>query len=478
MTLGLGCAAARPYTIRVVDESTGRGVPLVELRTPNEIRYTTDSAGYVAFDEPGFLGRRVFFHVKAHGYEHAQLGKTKYHGVALDTASGGSAVVKVKRLNVAERLYRITGGGIYADSVRLGVPVPLRNPVLDGEVAGQDSALSIVYRGKVRWFWGDTFRVGGPVGHFQTSGATSELPANGGLDPSLGVDLTYFVGPEGFSRPMVPLPEKGLVWTDGLMVIKDPSGTERLVASFARLRDLGDVLERGLVLYDETTDSFKRLGPVNEEAHLAPRGHPVRVGEHYYFGAPGMARVRAEWAAVTDPTAYEGFTPLRPGSKEIERGSDGRPVYGWKRNTPPLTSAQEQKLLKEDERWNLIRDVQTKAVIAVHAGSVAWNEFRRRYVMIFEQIGGKTSYLGEIWFAQAERPEGPWRTARQIVSHEKMSFYNPVHHPFFDQQGGRLIYFQGTYTNMFSGNTDQTPRYEYNQIMYRLDLSDPRLPTN
>ena len=25
---------------------------------------------------------------------------------------------------------------------------------------------------------------------------------------------------------------------------------------------------------------------------------------------------------------------------------------------------------------------------------------------------------------------------------------------------------------MFSGNPDQTPRYEYNQIMYRLDLSD------
>ena len=34
---------------------------------------------------------------------------------------------------------------------------------------------------------------------------------------------------------------------------------------------------------------------------------------------------------------------------------------------------------------------------------------------------------------------------------------------------------EGTYTNTFSGNPCQTPRYEYNQIMYRVDLSDERL---
>src|SRR5206468_93282 len=33
----------------------------------------------------------------------------------------------------------------------------------------------------------------------------------------------------------------------------------------------------------------------------------------------------------------------------------------------------------------------------------------------------------------------------------------------------------GTYTHSFSGNSDQTPRYDYNQIMYKLDLGDKRL---
>ena len=35
--------------------------------------------------------------------------------------------------------------------------------------------------------------------------------------------------------------------------------------------------------------------------------------------------------------------------------------------------------------------------------------------------------------------------------------------------------FEGTYTTGFTDNKCPTPRYEYNQVMYRLDLSDPRL---
>lgn len=57
----------------------------------------------------------------------------------------------------------------------------------------------------------------------------------------------------------------------------------------------------------------------------------------------------------------------------------------------------------------------------------------------------------------------------------KYTFYNPVQHPFFDQEGGRLIYFEGTYSDTFSGSRVKTPRYDYNQIMYRLALDDPRL---
>src|SRR5206468_10482960 len=82
---------------------------------------------------------------------------------------------------------------------------------------------------------------------------------------------------------------------------------------------------------------------------------------------------------------------------------------------------------------------------------------------------------GEIWFAEADTPAGPWVYARRVVSHDNYNFYNPTQHPFFDQERGRLIYFEGTYTASFSGAKVETPRYDYNQIMYRLTLDDARL---
>ncbi|PYJ98700.1 MAG: hypothetical protein DME23_11355 [Verrucomicrobia bacterium] len=44
------------FKITVLDDQTGRGVPLVELRTVNNISLWTDSNGIIAFDEPGLMG--------------------------------------------------------------------------------------------------------------------------------------------------------------------------------------------------------------------------------------------------------------------------------------------------------------------------------------------------------------------------------------------------------------------------------------
>src|SRR5207247_1022779 len=129
----------------------------------------------------------------------------------------------------------------------------------------------------------------------------------------------------------------------------------------------------------------------------------------------------------------------------------------------------------EEARWQLRERSSGKRVIA-HAGSVAWNAYRKRWIMITVETGG-TSFLGEVWYAEAESPLGPWRDAVKVATHERYSFYNPKHHPMFDQEQGRFIYFEGTYTHTFSGNPEPTPRYDYNQILYRLDLADARLHT-
>src|SRR5436190_11049649 len=157
--LAISADAARPFAIEVVDDQTGRGVPLVELTTTSGVTYVTDSAGLVALDEPGVKNQQVFFHVKSHGYE-APTDGFGFRGVRLDVKPGGAAKVSIKRLNIAERLYRVTGEGIYRDSAMLGREPPTKQPLLNANVSGSDSVVNAVYRGRLYWFWGDTNRPG------------------------------------------------------------------------------------------------------------------------------------------------------------------------------------------------------------------------------------------------------------------------------------------------------------------------------
>ena len=133
---------------------------------------------------------------------------------------------------------------------------------------------------------------------------------------------------------------------------------------------------------------------------------------------------------------------------------------------------------REDHPFRL-QDADGGKPILLNNSSCFWNEYRKRYVMIASEMHGATN-LGEVWYSEADRPEGPWVHARKIITHankpgDAHDFYNPTQHPFLDREGGRVIYLEGTYVNTFSGNTHPTPYYEYNQIMYRLDLADPRL---
>src|SRR5688572_32798255 len=106
-------AASNPYfAIEVVDAKTGRGVPLVELKTVNNISHWTDSAGLIAFNEPGLMSEEVYFHIQSPGYEYPK-DFFNNRGLKLRCKPGARAKVKLKRTQIAERLYRITGGGIY-----------------------------------------------------------------------------------------------------------------------------------------------------------------------------------------------------------------------------------------------------------------------------------------------------------------------------------------------------------------------------
>ncbi len=119
-------------------------------------------------------------------------------------------------------------------------------------------------------------------------------------------------------------------------------------------------------------------------------------------------------------------------------------------------------------------DIVTGAGVTIAAQSAMWNDYRKRYGDIIQQDFGSSSLLGEIWYAEGDTPFGPWVFARKVVTHAGYTFYNPDAIPYFSEAGGRIVFFDGTYTKTYT-SLPATPYYDYNEIMYRLDLDDPRL---
>lgn len=498
-TVAIACFACVPafaapgdyFRVQVVDAQTGRGVPLVELQTTGKEKFVTDSNGLVAINEPDLMGQKVYFSVFSHGYSLDADGFGN-RGQAFDVKAGASGQIKIKRQMVAQRLYRITGSGIYRDSVLLGERVPLKQPLLNGNVTGQDTVMAAPYKGKIYWFWGDTNRTSYPLGNFATSGATSLLPGQGGLKPDEGVDLTYWTDENGFSKKMIPLAGfGGPVWVGGVFSLSQ-NGAESLWTQYAHLESSGKIGEKGLAQWNDDKAVFEKVltfsGPLHPDGqpfHVRVKGVPFLYFQSTSTEAMPLVRVQADREHVTNPLSYQAFTPLKAGTQKVEapaldRGADGRLIFAWKSDTA-LPGFEDRKRavqagqLKAEEVPFQLRDIETDAPIQSHGGSVYWNAYRNRWVMISGQANGTSSYLGELWFAEADTPVGPWVYARKVVTHQKYTFYNPTQHPFFDQNGGRQIYFEGTYTSTYSGVETPTPRYDYNQIMYRLDLDDARL---
>src|SRR5262249_28394817 len=417
--------------------------------------------------------------------------------VTLVAASGGRATIRISRLNVAERLYRVMGGGIYRDTLLLGEPAPIAAPGLDSRVFGQDSAQAVVYKGQVFWLWGDTTRPEFPLGSFRAAGAVSDLPARGGLSPDVGVNLKYFGDGNGFVAPMCPganFPNPpGFVGATPCYlvypgVVKDSAGNERLYAKYY----LPGPDEAGLAPFNDTTHAFDKVMTFTPGMPLTLQEHPERVKHGaaeflYYVERSGngfqwaesasAVRIGATEVKMQDPTTWEGFTALRQGTDdELAFDSDGTLNYDWRAGTRVIDgntgNIYNGGPIPADQRlFGHAREPLTGAAFQPFNVSTAWNPYRKRYVQtVLEEFG--TSVLGEMWFNEADTPMGPWVYGRKIVTHDNYTFYNPRLHGFFNQQAGRFIFFEGTYTTFLSA-AEPTPRSDYNPLMYPPPLYHP-----
>jgi hypothetical protein len=482
------------FEIQVVDSQSGRGVPLVELVTVNDVRYVTDNAGRIAYRELGRDGETIFFYVTSHGY-HIRPDGFGIHGVRLEIRPGEIARIELERDNIAQRLYRVTGQDLYRDSILLGHSTPLEAPLGMGQVAGQDSVQALEYRGRLYWFWGDTNRLAYPLGLFRMAGATSRIPSEGGLDPSRGINLRYFTRDDGFARDMAEVQDpEGVVWLDGICSLTDAAGKQQLVAHYSRRPGLAAAYEQGLMVYNDQREVFEvvRQLPL-EESWRFLHNHPVTWkfdGKPYLLmGLPFLVtRVPATMDDVLNPESYESWSCIDPktdpATASPRRLADGQLDYRWQHG-PPVTQREEARWLQESQ----IQPTEVRLVpadagapderVTMHSGTVRWNAYRKKWILVATSISQNAespSTLGEVWYAESEQPQGPFPRAVRIVSHQQQTFYNPCHHAFFDQDSGRTILFEGTYCNTFT-RSPPTPRYNYNQVMYQLDLDDPQLHT-
>ena len=112
-----------------------------------------------------------------------------------------------------------------------------------------------------------------------------------------------------------------------------------------------------------------------------------------------------------------------------------------------------------------LREAGSGERVDVHGGAIAWNPWRKRWVTIFVQAKGTSSNLGEIWYAEADAPTGPWGPAVKVLSHDNYSFYNPTIHPEFTTESSPVLVFEGTYTAEFANRPQITPKHNYNQIL-------------
>ena len=118
-------------------------------------------------------------------------------------------------------------------------------------------------------------------------------------------------------------PAGDLVWVDGLCVLQDASGQERMAVHYSRRESLEKQLEHGLAAFDTEENRFKILVSFdleNQWQHL--RGHPLTThhGDQTYlqFGdVYAHIRVPKMWEAIQDPNAYESFGPFQGARRKL-----------------------------------------------------------------------------------------------------------------------------------------------------------------
>ena len=223
--------------------------------------------------------------------------------------------------------------------------------------------------------------------------------------------LSYFVDDQGFARPTAPMPGDGPTWISGLTVLKDAAARERMFAFYAKIRKMLEVYERGLAEFNPETKRFEKVVQFPDADNLCRRvsrrssvSSSRTMGSNYVYYAIRIPLLPHAGRPGT-PQGAHGVRGLHlPGTGHAASRSsrstavaEGRLHYGWKTNTQLVRQDQQTKLIASRRikprrsRCSICATSTRARRCMAHGGSVYWNAYRKRWVMITVESFGSTS---------------------------------------------------------------------------------------
>ncbi len=366
-------ATAPSCRIEVVERGSGWPVPLVELRSVHNVRFVTDNAGVIAVDSPELMGREVWFTVNGNGYESPKDG-FGFRGVRLVPGARQDAASRVGSHDDRAAVGADHRGGNFAESQRLGGDADWK----ESGVAGCDSVQNAVHRGRMFWLWGIPACCGIRWASSTARAATTPVQPLESFEPPIRLKYQYFTDAQGTRRGVAEMPGAGPTWVTGYASLPDRAGRERLVGLYAKIKPPLEAYRYGLCAWNDHAGKFEHLKDVWTKTEETRKPPPMPKA----IRPSGTTRT-ARWVLFGDP-----LPAALPGHV---RGMAGPGCVG---SAPPARepcSAADSSPVKP------------------HSGSIAFSGVGASDGSRSSCSGfGKPSAFGELWYAEADRPTGPW----------------------------------------------------------------------
>jgi len=278
-------------------------------------------------------------------------------------------------------------------------------------------------------------------------------------------------------KPMAPFAPLGEnTWVAALSVIHRGTPHEALYANYVKNPGDGNgpITVQGMARWNESSSKFDQVSiwPLNSTislngAHTVEKISPkdqLTLGGYILYS--NGVRVPATEEALSQYSAFERVPPAAPAPQGVSASKGPG-------DSPARPASQYDQL----------------------GANVNWNAWTGRYITVGVTSAGAP---GDVFVAFSNELNGPWRNGTSVASHQNSnsSCYNPLHLTHFDLEGGRIIHIACTFTAMWSsgpnapnvwttclvglaggkGCAPVVPRYEYNNIVYRVDLAQLTAP--